>query len=66
MCLAVESNSATPGAWQRLCGTKDPQLLPLSAGLTALKKENSRQERQRGPLEPGARGTSGFNSCERG
>lgn len=39
MRLAVESNSVTPGAWQRLCGTKGSQLLPLSAGLTALKKE---------------------------
>lgn len=53
MCLAVESNFATPGVWQRLCATKDSQLLPFRAGLTVLKKKkkkrrNSRQERKRG------------------
>ena len=42
MCLAVESNFATPGVWQRLCATKDSQLLPFRAGLTALKKKKKR------------------------
>ena len=41
--------------WQRLCTTKDSQLLPLRVGLTALKKKkkkrNSRQERKRGLSE---------------
>lgn len=36
-------------AWQRLCGTKDPQLLPLSAGLTALKKEEFKAGEAEGP-----------------
>lgn len=50
MCLAVESNFATPGAWQRLCTTKDSQLLPLSAGFTALKKEEFQAGEEEGPL----------------
>lgn len=49
MCLAVESNFATPGVWQRLCTTKDSQLLPFSTALKKKKKKrNSRQERKRG------------------
>ena len=43
MCLAVESNFATPGVWQRLCATKDSQLLPFRAGLTALKKKKNEE-----------------------
>lgn len=49
MCLAVESNLAAPGVWQGLCGTKDSQLLPLGAGLTALKKEGFQAGEVQGP-----------------
>lgn len=51
MYLAVESNFVTPGGWQRLCGTKDSQLLPLRAGLPALKKEEFQAGELRGLRE---------------
>jgi len=51
MCLAVESNFATPGVWQRLCATKDSQLLPFRAGLTVLKKKKKKEEFQAGEEE---------------
>lgn len=51
MCLAVESNFATPGVRQTLCGTNDSQLLPLRAALTALQKEEFWAGEGEGPAE---------------